>query len=187
MGQVFVPMLRVLPVTIIPPMFSTHIHVPFALTRRTCEWNSCIFQKAVFPQMEEHWLDEGFHFFVFKRCNFLWLDWCSIDLWKPACNELQWKTPKCTADTKSDRMCEWNWQACVFVYMPGPTSCFQRTVPKSTSFICNSYPVFVSFMVNSKRVDIRTRQKRAVYLRLSGYWVRLLSYLVAMLCSLMHR
>ena len=78
------------------------------------------------------------------------------------------KTPKCTADTKSDRLCEWNWQAYVFVYMPGPTSCFMRTVPKATSFIFNSYPVSLSFMDNAKRVDIRTRQKRAVYLRLFG-------------------
>jgi hypothetical protein len=43
------------------------------------------------------------------------------------------------------------------------------------SFILNSYPVYVSFIVNAKRADIRTRHARAVYLRLFGCWVCLLS------------
>jgi len=179
MGQIFVRVLRFFPVTIIPPVLPTHFHVPFALSRRTCEWNPCTFQKAVFffpPKIEEHWIDKEFHSFAFKRWVwFLVVGPMHVDLWKPACSVLQWKTPKCTADTKSDRLCEWNWQSYVFVYVPGPTSCFRRTVPKSTSFIFNSYPVSVSFMDNAKRVDIRTRQKRALCLRLFGCWVRLLS------------
>jgi hypothetical protein len=161
MGHAFVWVLRFFHATVIPPMPSTEYSCCFCSYQKDMRVKPvCLPISSVFffSKMEEHWMDKQFHSFAFKR----WM-WCIVDIWKPACNELQWKTPKCTADTKSDRLCEWNWQAYVFVYMPGPTSCFKRTVPKATSFIFNSYPAFHSWMTRNGSTSVHGRNVPLVF------------------------
>jgi hypothetical protein len=59
--QVFLPLLRLSPVSIIPPMLHTHLHLHVALTRRTKRRSLGIFQKSnALSEIGEHLIEEYF-------------------------------------------------------------------------------------------------------------------------------
>jgi hypothetical protein len=63
-GSPHPPVLRFSPVSIIPPVLHTDLHIHFVLTRRTnCEaWKHS--KSNAVSEIGEHWTENDFHFFL---------------------------------------------------------------------------------------------------------------------------
>jgi hypothetical protein len=68
LGQVILRLLRFFPVSVIPHIIHTHIHLHVALTRRTIGRILGTFQKPYSYEIGEHWTRTYFHFLSLTRC-----------------------------------------------------------------------------------------------------------------------